>query len=239
MSGQVRVHQHPWNVSRAQAEAIQRCLVRYLRPQGNLDGVGLVAGIDVSFPHSLRRGGQQWARAAVLVLSYPSLTPVEQVVAECPVDWPYIPGLLSFREGPSVLEALEKLEIEPDLLMFDAHGLAHPRRMGLATHLGILLDRPTIGCAKSRLCGQYREPASHKGAWTPLIDRGEQIGAVVRTRDHVKPIFVSVGQHVNLEAAVQFSLSCCSRYRLPEPTRLAHRLAGGEFSALEKRSNLR
>ena len=236
MSVKVRVHQHPWNVSHTQAEAIQRRLVGYLKPQGSLDGVNLVAGIDVSFPRDLRRGDQQWARAAVIVLSYPDLKPVEQVVAERPVDWPYIPGLLSFREGPGVLEALEKLETEPNLLMFDAQGLAHPRRMGLATHLGILLDRPAIGCAKSRLCGQYQEPAPHKGAWTPLIDRGEQIGAVVRSRDHVKPIFVSIGQHVDLETAIHFTLSCCPRYRLPEPTRLAHRLAGGErlsFSTLE------
>ncbi len=232
MSVTIQAHQHPWDVSHERALAIQEQLARHLNPEGKLDEVHSVAGVDVSFPRALRRGDQPWARAAVVVLTYPRLKPIEQVVAERPVDWPYIPGLLTFREGPVILDALAKLETEPDVLMFDGQGLAHPRRLGLATHLGILLDRPSIGCAKSRLCGQHQEPGPNKGAWTPLIDAGERIGAVVRSREDVRPIFVSIGQHVDLETAVDFSLSCCTRYRLPEPTRLADHAAGGKQLSL-------
>jgi deoxyribonuclease V len=232
MSVKIQAHQHPWDVSHERALTIQARLARHLKPEGKLDDAHSVAGIDVSFPRALRRGDQQWARAAVVVLTYPQLKPIEQVVAERPVEWPYIPGLLSFREGPVVLAALEKLRTEPDVLIFDGQGLAHPRRLGLATHLGILLDRPSIGCAKSRLCGQYQGPGPNKGDWAPLIDEGERIGAVVRSRDSVKPIFVSIGQHVDLETAIDFSLSCCTRYRLPEPTRLAHQAAGGKQLSL-------
>jgi deoxyribonuclease V len=145
-----------------------------------------------------------------------------------PVSFPYVPGLLAFREGPIVLAALERLAERPDVLIFDAQGLAHPRRMGLATHLGILLDVPSVGCAKSRLCGKETEPGEEKGSWTPLLDRGEVIGAVVRTRSRVRPVYVSVGHRVDLETAVSLVLSCATKYRLPEPTRWAHRVAGGE-----------
>jgi deoxyribonuclease V len=144
------------------------------------------------------------------------------------VSFPYVPGLLAFREGPVVLAALAKLQDQPDVLIFDAHGLAHPRRMGLASHLGVLLDRPTVGCAKSRLVGVHEEPDESRGSWTPLTDADEWIGAVVRTRDHVRPVYVSIGHRVDLKTAISLTLGCTSRYRLPEPIRWAHRVAGGK-----------
>jgi deoxyribonuclease V len=181
----------------------------------------VIAGIDVSVK-------ERQARAAVVLLSYPDLTPFQATKAAMPVSFPYVPGLLAFREGPVVLAALEQLDDRPDVLMFDAQGLAHPRRMGLATHLGVLLDMPAVGCAKSRLCGACVEPGEQKGSWTPLVDGDEVIGAVVRTRDRVRPVFVSIGHRVDLEASVSLVLGCATRYRLPEPTRWAHRVAGGE-----------
>jgi deoxyribonuclease V len=168
------------------------------------------------------------AKAAVVVLDYPDLTPVDQSTAEQPVQFPYIPGLLAFREGPVVLEALEKLVTEPDLLIFDAQGLAHPRRMGLATHIGLIIDRSSIGCAKSRLCGTHHEPGPERGAYTHLRDGNEIIGAVVRSRSQVQPVYVSVGHKIDLETAINYVLNCCRGYRLPETTRWAHRVAGGE-----------
>jgi deoxyribonuclease V len=215
------VFTHPWDVSPADAREIQRqlcgrALVAPLDRQPEI-----IAGVDVSV-----KGGR--ARAAVVLLSYPGNTPFQTATAAMPVSFPYVPGLLSFREGPVVLAALEQLEDRPDVLMFDAQGLAHPRRMGLATHLGILLDMPAVGCAKSRLCGMHSEPDEQKGSWTPLMDGDEVIGAVVRTRDRVQPVFVSVGHRVDLETSVSLVLGCAARYRLPEPTRWAHRVAGGQ-----------
>ena len=212
---------HPWDVSPAEAIAIQR----ELRDRVSIVPLDrqpqVIAGVDVSV-----KGGQ--ARAAVVLLSYPDLTPFQATTAERPVSFPYVPGLLAFREGPVVLAALAQLDGRPDVLMFDAQGLAHPRRLGLATHLGVLLDLPAVGCAKSRLCGKHEEPGEKKGCWTPLVDGGEVIGAVVRTRDRVRPVFVSIGHRVDLESSVSLVLACAARYRLPEPTRWAHRVAGGE-----------
>jgi deoxyribonuclease V len=148
------------------------------------------------------------------------------------VSFPYVPGLLVFREGPVVMKALRRLTERPDVLIFDAHGLAHPRRMGLATHLGILLDTPSVGCAKSRLCGTYTEPGPTRGCWTRLWDDEEVIGAVVRTRDGVKPVFVSIGHRVSLGSAIELVLECAPRLRLPETTRWAHRLADGAYLQL-------
>jgi deoxyribonuclease V len=213
---------HPWNVSPAEAREIQRQMRGRVLVQPLDCQPENIAGVDVSV-----KDGQ--ARAAVVLLSYPDLVPFRAATAEMPVSFPYVPGLLAFREGPVTLAALEQLIEQPDVLIFDAQGLAHPRRMGLATHLGVLLDRPTVGCAKSRLCGEYREPDEQKGSWTPLVDGDEVIGAVVRTRDGVKPVFVSIGHWVDLETAVSLVLNCASRYRLPETTRWAHRVAGGEL----------
>jgi deoxyribonuclease V len=211
---------HSWDVSLTEAKEIQwqlrgRALVQPLDCQPET-----VAGVDVSV-----KDGQ--ARAAVVVLAYPKLVPLQATTAETPASFPYVPGLLAFREGPAVLAALDQLSARPDVLMFDAQGLAHPRRMGLATHLGILLDMPSVGCAKSRLCGKYQKPGEEKGSWAPLLDGDELIGAVVRTRARVRPVFVSVGHRVDLDTAVSLVLGCAIRYRLPEPTRWAHRVAGG------------
>jgi deoxyribonuclease V len=215
------VYAHRWDVSPAEAVEIQRQLRgRVLvepadhRPQS-------IAGVDVS----VKKGR---ARAAVVLHSYPELVLLRAARADMPVSFPYVPGLLAFREGPVVLAALEQLDTRPDVLMFDAQGLAHPRRMGLATHLGVLLDIPAVGCAKSRLCGVYEVPGEQKGSWTPLVDGDEVIGAVVRTRTSVRPVFVSVGHRMDLEMAISLVLTCATRYRLPEPTRWAHRVAGSQ-----------
>jgi deoxyribonuclease V len=183
-----------------------------------LGQVKTVAGIDASYRDGL-------AQAAVVVLSYPTLETIESATARLPVNFPYIPGLLSFREAPAVLEAIAKLAQLPDLLIFDSQGLAHPRRFGLACHVGLWLDLPAIGCAKTRLSGQYTEPDPSAGSFAWLIDQGETIGAVLRTRPNVKPVFVSIGHRVDLPASIHYVLTCCRSYRLPEPTRLAHRLA--------------
>ena len=181
-----------------------------------LDQIHTVAGVDASY--------REIGRAAIAVFSFPDLTLLEEVTATRKAPFPYIPGLLAFREGPVALAAYERLAIQPDLLLFDAHGYAHPRRMGLASHLGVYLDRPSIGCAKSRLTGKYEEPGPESGAWSPLLSRGEEIGRVVRTKARTKPIFVSVGYRVTLPLAVEVVLRCVRGYRLPEPTRIADRL---------------
>jgi deoxyribonuclease V len=185
------------------------------------------AGVDVGL-----RGDV--ARAAVVVLSFPDLAPVDYALGEAPVTFPYVPGLLTFREGPSVLAALERLATWPDLFVFDGHGVAHPRRIGLAAHMGVLLDEPSIGCAKSRLTGRHDEPGQAVGDWTPLTDKGETIGAVVRSRAGVKPLYVSTGHRVDLPTAIDLVLRCTRRYRLPETTRYAHKLAGGAELQIER-----
>jgi len=184
-----------------------------------LDPPRLVAGADVSFD---RRSPELFA--AVVVLDMASLAVVDHAVAHAPAGFPYVPGFLSFREIPPLLEAFEQLATRPDLLVCDAHGRAHPRRFGLACHLGVLLDLPSIGCAKSRLVGAHREPGPRRGAHVQLRDAGEVIGEVVRTRAAVKPVYVSVGHRVSLETARRLVLALAPRYRLPEPTRAAHAL---------------
>jgi len=218
---------HSWDVSPAEAKEIQRQLRRRVLVEPLNHQPEIIAGIDVSVKHARKGVKKEQARAAVVLLSYPDLIPLQAITAEMPLSFPYVPGLLAFREGQVVLAAMEQLEDRPDVLMFDAQGLAHPRRMGLATHLGVLLDIPTVGCAKSRLCGTHVEPNEQKGSWTPLTDGDEVIGAVVRTRDNVRPVFVSTGHRIDLEAAIALVLDCATRYRLPEPARWAHRVAGG------------
>jgi deoxyribonuclease V len=165
--------------------------------------------------------------AAVVVLSYPDFELVEVQVVTGSLDFPYVPGLLTFREAPLILAACEKLIVTPDLIIVDGQGIAHPRRIGLASHLGLCLDVPTIGCAKSRLLGGYDEPDEAAGSFTDLLDNGEIIGAALRTRSGVKPVFVSIGHRINLSSAIDWVLACCRGYRVPEPTRLAHQAAGG------------
>ncbi|MCK6456646.1 MAG: endonuclease V [Phycisphaerae bacterium] len=177
----------------------------------------LVAGGDISFSPNGDR-----LLAAWVVWDARERRIVEAVLAERPVRMPYIPGLLSFREAPAMLAAARKLRCEPDAFMLDGQGLAHPRRFGLACHVGVLLDRVTIGCGKSRLCGAHDTPANTAGASKPLLDRGETIGRAVRTQPDTAPIYVSVGHRIDLHGAVRIALACCTNFRVPEPTRLAH-----------------
>jgi deoxyribonuclease V len=225
--------QHPWNVSHDEALVIQNDLRRHVVIENRLGSVKTVAGVDVGFPDP------QTARAAVVVLSFPGLEPLDYAIAQITVAFPYIPGLLSFREMPAVLVAMEKLQVWPDLFIFDAQGLAHPRRLGLASHAGLLLDWPSIGCAKSRLTGKYVGPGQERGEWSPLMDEGECIGGVLRTRARVRPVFVSIGHKVDLETALRYVLDCAPRYRLPETTRYAHRVAGGGTINLGAKQQLR
>ena len=220
---------HSWQVTAAEAKEIQRRLALQVSKRNEVDAPRLVAGVDISAPD---RGGV--AKGAVVVLRLPDLTPVESSVAEQRVIFPYVPGLLSFRETPIILAACEGLTLTPDLFIADAQGIAHPRRLGLASHLGLLLDIPTIGCAKSILCGRHGELGEEPGSYAPLYDGSEVIGAALRTKRGLKPVFVSIGHKVDLEAAIGWVLACCRGYRLPEPTRLAHLAAGGQLPVLAK-----
>ncbi len=213
---------HPWEVSPAEARAIQERLRPLVECRDRLGPVMLVAGVDVGF----EQGGEV-TRAAVALLHFPSLEPAGEALARLPTRFPYVPGLLSFREIPAVLDALATLEQSPDLILCDGQGIAHPRRLGIASHLGLLLDVPTIGVAKSRLIGRHDEPGLEKGAWVPLMDGDERIGAVLRTRTGVKPLYISCGHRIGLETAIGYVLACTTRYKLPETTRRAHRLASG------------
>jgi deoxyribonuclease V len=215
---------HFWNLSPVEAIALQRELRAHLILTDQLGPVRRVAGVDVGF-----EADGTVTRAAVAVLSYPELGVLETAIARRPTEFPYIPGLLSFRELPAVLDALEGLREPPDLLLCDGQGIAHPRRLGIASHLGLLVGIPSIGVAKTRLCGTHVEAPNQRGAWTPLRAGGEVIGAVLRTRPGVKPLFVSPGHRISLETAIAHVMGCCTRYRLPETTRHAHRLASGQM----------
>jgi Endonuclease V (EC 3.1.21.-) len=214
-------HPHPWNVSPEEAVAIQQRLREQVIREGPMPGPGtVIVGVDVGFRGEL-------ARAAAVAVRFPDLAPLAQAVAEVPVTFPYIPGLLAFREAPAILAALERLPLSPQVLMVDGHGISHPRRMGIATHLGVYLDLPSIGCAKSKLWGRYEMPPDEPGAWSPLWDGEEMIGAVLRTQAGVSPVFVSIGHRISLENAIATVMACVRGHRLPEPTRLAHLAAGG------------
>ena len=218
-------HDHPWDVSPDEATALQTRLAPEVEAAPLPDDVETVAGVDVSIRDDT-------AQAAVAVLRLPDLEVVDRAVHRCDVPFPYVPGLLSFRETPAVLPALERLSTTPDVLMTDSHGRAHPRRFGFACHLGVLLDRPTLGVAKSILVGTPEgELPPEKGEHVPLIDDGETVGRVLRTRTEVNPVYVSVGHRLTLDDAVALTLDCSPRYKIPEPTRQAHRLSresGGE-----------
>jgi deoxyribonuclease V len=213
-------NRHAWDLDSAAAAELQRRLAARVVRTDMLGPVRHVAGVDVGF-----EAGNTVTRAAVVVLEFPGLAVVDRAVTRRPTTFPYIPGLLSFRELPAVLEAFERLSIQPDLILCDGQGLAHPRRFGIACHLGVWLDRPTIGVAKSRLVGTHEDVPPEKGAQRPLEDRGECIGAVLRTRAGVRPLYISIGHRISLPAAVDYVLRCTTRYRLPETTRAAHTLA--------------
>lgn len=211
---------HDWPTDSAAAVALQHQLREQVRIADEYSPLKTVAGVDVGFEDENRT-----ARAAIVVLSYPTLQPLDYAVARLPVTFPYVPGLLSFREVPVVLAACAELQHPPDLLICDGQGIAHPRRLGIASHLGLLLDRPTIGCAKSLLTGRHAPLPAERGAAVALMDGAEQIGVVLRTRAGVKPVYVSPGHRVSMDSAVAIVMSCVTRYRLPETTRMAHNLA--------------
>lgn len=210
---------HPWDVSPEEAMEIQKKLRTLVKFESLKKNVRYIAGADVSFDK-----GSDVVYAGIVVLKFPELVEVERSLVVTNVSFPYIPGLLSFRESPPLLKAWEKLSITPDLLIMDGQGIAHPRRLGIASHFGLLVDVPTIGCAKSLLVGVYDEPGEEEGSYTYLYDSGEIIGAVLRTRKNVHPVFVSVGHKVTLDDAINYVMKCVSGYRIPEPTRQAHLL---------------
>lgn len=213
---------HTWDLTPKEAVALQRRLAPRVIREDRLGPVRRIAGVDVGFENDGRI-----TRAAVAVLDFPELALLEHSVARMPTRFPYVPGLLSFREVPAVLEAVGKLPSLPDLLLCDGQGIAHPRRFGIACHLGVLLDVPSIGVGKTRLVGEHDELPQEQGSWVPLEDHGETVGAVLRTRDGVNPLYISVGHRVSLETAIRWVMACVTRYRLPETTRQAHRLASG------------
>jgi len=208
---------HPWDLSIEEAQRLQGELAAKLILEDAFSPPRLIAGADVSFSAST---GLNYA--GVVVVTYPELEVVEKAAAVQPATFPYVPGLLTFREGPALLSAFSRLRCEPDLLIFDGQGQAHPRSLGIAAHMGLLLDRPAIGCAKRRLCGWYRQPKDQPGSTSPLVFSGRTVGAVVRTRAGVKPVFVSPGHKISIDSAVAFVLSTCRGFRLPEVIRLAH-----------------
>jgi deoxyribonuclease V len=216
---------HSWNLTPASAVALQHRLRSRVVRTGRLPKLSYVAGTDVGF----ERGGGI-TRAAVAVLSFPGLELVDQAIARQPTRFPYVPGLLSFREIPALLEALGQLRFQPDVILCDGQGLAHPRRFGIASHLGVYCGIPTIGVAKSRLVGEHGQPMQRRGAWVPLRDQGETIGAVLRSKPYTQPVYVSVGHRVSLAVAVRTVMACTGKFRLPETTRWAHRLASGNES---------
>jgi len=215
---------HSWQLSPAQALDTQRRLAAQVSRSGEVTAPHFIAGVDISVSKA-----QGVATGAVIVLEYPELRLVETKVVNGKLDFPYIPGLLSFRESPLTLAACERLTITPDLILVDGQGIAHPRRMGLASHLGLFLDTPTIGCAKSLLCGRHEVPGEKPGSYAEVMDEGETIGVALRTKLGTKPVYVSIGHKIDLQTAIYWVMNCCRGYRIPEPTRLAHLAAGGNL----------
>lgn len=213
---------HEWNLDPQAAIELQRELAKRIIREDRLGDVHHIAGVDMAINEQ-----NDMAHAAVVLLTYPGLEVVERHIYEEPVRMPYIPGLLSFREAPCVLGAFQKLRQKPELVMVDGMGIAHPRRIGIASHLGLWLNLPTIGCGKSLLTGRYNKNAlgEEAGSWVPLTDKNEVIGAVVRTRTRVNPLFISTGHMISLETSIKYVLACGRGYRLPEPTRLADKLS--------------
>lgn len=213
---------HEWNLSPGEAVALQMRLRQQVIDYDCFDRLQRIAGVDVGFE---AQGGI--TRAAIVVLSYPQLQPLEESIARLPTSFPYIPGLLSFREMPAILQALSNLKQAPDIFLCDGQGMAHPRRFGLACHLGLYTDIPSVGVAKTRLIGRHAALPQAKGCWVPLLHKDETIGAVVRTRRGIKPLYISVGHKISLQRSIELVLGCTTRYKLPETTRAAHRLASG------------
>src|SRR5215213_8841447 len=226
---------HEWSLTPREGVELQKRLRERVRIEPLKKKVETVAGADISFNKF-----DPTIYAGLVVMRLPLLEVVEEVGVVSETRFPYVPGLLSFRETPSVLEAWAKLKTEPDAVMFDGQGLAHPRRVGIACHVGLLIERPTLGCARSVLVGKYEEPPEERGAWSEMTDRGETVGAAVRTKTRVQPIFVSPGHLIDLPGAIRLTLDCDGGYRQPEPTRRAHHLVNalrrGELPASEDES---
>jgi len=210
---------HPWNVTYEEAVRIQNSLKDKLVLKKIDTKIKYIAGLDVSYAK-----GANIVWAGVVVFDFPSLVKIEERWSQKKVSFPYIPGLLSFREIPALIDALRKIEVEPDLIFCDGQGIAHPRGLGIASHLGVILHKPTIGCAKSRLVGEFNPVGESRGDYVYLRYKNRVIGAVVRTRAGVKPIFISPGYGIMLKDCIRFVLETCSTYRIPEPTRQAHLL---------------
>jgi deoxyribonuclease V len=222
---------HEWDLGIAEEKALQSSLSERVSLHNEISTVRHVAGVDISV-----RRTEGIITGSVVLLDYPGLTVQEVSTVTGELTFPYIPGLLSFREMPAALEAFEKLRGTPDIVIADGQGFAHPRRFGLACHLGVFLDIPVIGCAKSRLCGTFTEPGIRAGSSSRLTDNGEAIGTVLRTKTGVKPLFVSPGYKTDMENAVQWIMNCCRGYRLPEPSRFAHLAAGGNLTIRNTRT---
>ena len=216
-----------WNISPKEAADEQRILTAEVIERNEFGPIRIVAGVDVGFEED-----KSMCRAAAVLLTFPQLQLIETAVARRPVTFPYIPGLLAYREMPALLDALVQLKATPDVILVDGHGRAHPRRFGIACHLGVVLNLATIGCAKSILVGRAEIPDNRVGAWTPVIGRSEVIGAALRTKIGVKPVYVSIGNKIDLETAIEIVAKCTTKYRLPETTRYAHKVASGERSLL-------
>lgn len=211
---------HPWNLTPTEAIKTQNELKNNIVLSDNFENIIFVAGVDVGFEKTNNMG-----RAAIAILELPELKLIDTAVAEMSLSFPYIPGLLSFREIPVILKAYKKLKTLPDLIICDGQGIAHPRRFGIACHLGLITNKPAIGAAKKRLVGIHDEIPATKGSWIHLIDKEEIIGAVLRSRENVKPIYISPGHKISLESSIKFVMKCITKYRLPETTRQAHNLS--------------
>ncbi len=223
-----------WPTTFEEAQALQQRLRAQVITYDDLGEVRTVAGVDAGYEADPAGGADQaLARAAIVVLAYPTLEPLDYAIARRPTTFPYVPGFLSFREAPAVLAALDELRVRPDLLICDGQGIAHPRRFGIACHIGLLSGLPSIGCAKSPLTGRHGPLPDERGAFVPLTDRGEQIGVVLRTRPGTKPLYISVGHRIGLDTAIMYVMACTTRYRLPETTRAADGLAShGKIPAI-------
>jgi deoxyribonuclease V len=209
-----------WPTNATDAIALQKELRHRLRIENDFGKLKTIAGVDVSYDIK-----NNTSRAVIVTVTLSNLMPLETVITDAPTTFPYIPGLLSFREIPVILQSLEKLKAKPDLLMVDGQGIAHPRRLGIAAHLGVLTDIPSIGVAKSRLTGTYREPGHERGDQSPLMDKNERIGTVLRSKPRTNVLFISPGHRIDHETAVEITLQCLTRYRLPEPTRIADKIS--------------
>jgi deoxyribonuclease V len=210
---------HSWNVTPGEAIAIQEALRTRIRLRDTVAATHIIAGADMSIDGD-------WGYGGVITYTFPRLEEIERRSVRVKLKFPYVPGLLAFREAPVLLAALKLLSTEPDLLLFDGQGIAHGRRMGIATHMGILLNKPTIGCAKSRLVGTFEEPGADRGCYEPLVHGGETVGAVLRTRKQVRPIFVSPGTGISIKTSINIVMQCLDGYRIPKPTREADHYVG-------------